>query len=343
MPRLLAILGYLLVIPAVCHGFLQSKRLFHTVRNSVNYEEISIKSFSREVTVHMSNNELDQKFGGFTAKQRLREEVESPFRQVRLFLFGSSAGSALVALYFSALGALKASMGGYSDSIPLDEALQTCGINLAGVVVCSALAWREYQVGEANLKRIAKGGALARLVVQPADSVGQKTLADYRRQSRVLIAAGGKEYIQQLARSLNADQLSDQNVIPQALSDVDIIVVPVLLEGTEGRVGDTSSVWITTSATEADRNFDISRANSVVAFPAGRAAWKEYLESEIEQADKQGFDWINKGFTILVKKNGKILRRTTGLPKWGDFIGAMEVMDGSKFGMPGDSQIYGGP
>jgi hypothetical protein len=60
---------------------------------------------------------LSQTFGGFTVKQRLREEVESPFRKVGLVFFGSSAGSALVALYFSATNVLKANMGGYSDAM----------------------------------------------------------------------------------------------------------------------------------------------------------------------------------------------------------------------------------
>jgi hypothetical protein len=302
-----------------------------------------------------SDSQLDQKFGGFTVKQRLREEVESPFRQVRLFFFGSTAASASVALYFSALSLLKANIGGYSDAIPLNEALQTCGINLAGVVVCSGLAWREYQAGQTNLKRIAKGGALARLAVMPpADTTTTTstrktfTLADYRRTSRVVIAAGGKDYIQQLARSLTADQLSDENTIPQALAGVDMVVVPVLLEGKDGKnayVGDTVKAWMETIAEESDSNFDITRANQVLAFPTytGSAAWTEYLSSEIEQAEKQGFDSKSKGLTITVKKNGKILRRAAGQPRWSDYIGAMEVLDGSKFGMPGDSENYGGP
>jgi hypothetical protein len=50
-------------------------------------------------------NDIDmaEKFGGFTTKQRLREEVESPFRKVRLAFFSFSGASALVAFYFSAL------------------------------------------------------------------------------------------------------------------------------------------------------------------------------------------------------------------------------------------------
>ena len=72
-------------------------------------------------------------------------------------------------------------------------------------------------------------------------------------------------------------------------------------------------------------------------------AWIDYLNSDIETASTQGFDVLQKGITLTIKKNGKVLRRATGLPPFGDLIGTMEVMDGSKFGMPGDSERYGGP
>ena len=50
-------------------------------------------------------------FGGYTAKQRMREEIESPFRKLRLIFFGASTGSALLALYFSILNVAKAATG----------------------------------------------------------------------------------------------------------------------------------------------------------------------------------------------------------------------------------------
>jgi len=292
-----------------------------------------------------SNEEMGKKFGGYTVKQRLREEVESPFRKVRFLFFASSTGSALTALYFSALSALKASMGGYSDAQPLDEALTSCGINLAAVVVCSFLAFRDYQAGQANLERIARGGALARLAISPAvEEVENRvnTLADYRRNSRVLICAGGQAYIEEMCRSLNADQLKDDNNLPDLLSEVDFVIVPVLLTNAN-QVGDTKKCWQNTSPLESDRNFDSTRGNKVIGFPLGNGDWADYLKSEISTAEKQGFDVVQKGITITVKKNGKILRRATGAPRWGDLISTMEVMDGSKFGMPGDTERYGGP
>lgn len=289
--------------------------------------------------------------GGFTVKQRLREEVESPFRKVRLLFFASSTGSALTALYFSGLNTIKALVGGYSDAIPLDEALTSDAINIGAAIICGLLAFREYRIGQANLERIARGGKLAALAVEPAEiqtTVGPtlRRLADYRRGYRVLIAGGGEEYISKLARSLNSDQLKDTNVIPERLQETDVIVVPVLLSksGKEFDVNDTKEFWKTVEvASEKDRNFDITRSDNVIAFPKGNKAWLDYLQEDIKTASGQGFDVLEKGITLTVKKNGRILRRATGLPDWANLVGALEVMDGSRFGMPGDSEKYGGP
>lgn len=237
-------------------------------------------------------------------------------------------------------------MGGYSDALPLNEALESCAINAAGAVGFGALAYRELKVGQANLERIAKGGLLARLVVEPANVSAEgstrKTLKEYRRDSRVVIAAGGSEYINKLAMSLCSDQLADENTLPEALASVDIVIVPVLLND-EYKVSDSKSAWRDARPGEKDRNFDSKRADEIIAFPLGLSMWDEYINSEIQTALGQGFDVLNKGVTITVKKNGRILRRATGLPPYGDFVQVMEVADGSKFGMPGDSERYGGP
>lgn len=292
-----------------------------------------------------NSNNLSEKSGGYTVKQRLREEVESPFRKVRFIFLLTTVGSAAIALYFSGMSTVKSLVGGYIDAPPIQEALTNDAINLAGVIVCSFLALREYKLGQTNLQRIAKGGMLARLQVEPA-SGGRAVLSEYRRAARVLIAAGGPAYMDELARSITADQKSDDNMIAQKLADSEVILVPVLLkEGPNGSivVDQTRDFWLSVEAKEGDRNFDITRSEPVVSFPRGNNDWTEYLESEFETAQGQGFDVLEKGFTITVKKNGKILRRATGQPPWAEFLGAMEVLDGSKFGMPGDSERYGGP
>lgn len=296
---------------------------------------------------------LAQPQGGYTLKQRLREEIDSPFRKVRLAFFGASFASALIASYFSALSTIKAVVGGYADAMPLDEALTSDAINLGAVFACGYLTYRDFKKGQTNLEKLARAGKLASLVVEPAalESDNKRRLVElksYRRASRVLIVAGGNDYISSLAKTLASDQLMDTNVIPKKLLEVDVVIVPVLLEQKNGNVvvGDTRAFWrndVEATVTENDRNFDISRANDVVSFPQGHNAWLDYLDSDIETASTQGFDVLQKGITLTVKKNGKILRRATGQPPFGELIGTMEVMDGSKFGMPGDSERYGGP
>jgi hypothetical protein len=312
-----------------------SSLLFITVFINAAYAFAPVTSPSvlAKVNVHRNINSflnadketderLSQTFNGYTVKQRLREEVESPFRKVRLLFFASSCGSALTALYFSSLSALKAYMGGYSDAMPLDEALTSCAINISGAIVCGLLAYREYKAGEQNLERIARGGKLAKLGVTPAnDEKAVIPLADYRRKARVLICAGGKDYIERVCKSLNADQLADTNNIPENLKMADLIVVPVLLTGDVNQklsAGDSKSCWRSTVPSENDRNFDSSRSDGVVSFPWGSGPWTEYLQSEIETAKSQGFDVLENGITLLVKQNGKILRRATGMPRWGD-------------------------
>lgn len=345
----------LLVMAVLClclnfsQGFSSKTALIHTPARTTSKPSTGYSYATNVLSMSDSKNEddkksqqLSEKMGGYTVKQRLREEVESPFRKVRFVFLLSTVASASIALYFSGLSTIKAIAGGFPDAPPLQTALTNDGINLAGVVVCGFLALREYKLGQTNLERIAKGGALARLQVEPA-SGGRAVLSEYRRAARVLIAAGGPTYMDQLTRSLTADQLADDNTICEKLAESEVIVVPVLLkEDSSGKITAESSrqFWLDVQAQEGDRNFDITRAEPVVAFPRGNDDWTDYLTSEIETAQGQGFNVLEKGFTITVKKNGKILRRATGQPPWMEFLGAMEVMDGSKFGMPGDSEKY---
>eukprot|EP00984_Skeletonema_dohrnii_P023774 scaffold12859_cov125-Skeletonema_dohrnii-CCMP3373.AAC.2 len=310
-----------------------------------NIQSSAVNNRNRIVVSSSNEKEaaLGEKMNGYTVKQRLREEVESPFRKVRLAFFGFSAFSALTALYFSALVAIKANIGGYADVPPLDEALVQVAINSGGALGFGLLAAREIKVGQGNLERIAKGGLLARLVVEPAaEEASKRTLKDYRRISRVIIAAGGAEYIRSLSMSLCSDQLADENTLPAALAGVDVMIVPVLLDE-NFNVVETKSAWRSATPGESDRNFDSTRADEVICFPSVLSMWQEYIDSDVKTAQGQGFDVLSKGITVTVKKNGRILRRATGLPPFGDMVGMMEVADGSKFGMPGDSEKYGGP
>jgi hypothetical protein len=293
---------------------------------------------------------LQSTFGGYTVKQRLREEVESPFRPVRLYFLGYSTVSAAVALYFSAFNAAKLVATTTADSSALlNDALQSCAINVGALVLFAYLTYRDWQAGNVNLERIARGGQLAKLRVVTGATGERRNLASYRRQARLCLAVGSQSYIETLCRTLSADQLSDTNTLVQGLTEADVIIVPVLLQKEEGSsstsqqlvVGDSRQVWQATQPQAGDRHFDVHRADAVLAFPAFLPQYTDYLQSEIATCQAQGFNVLDKGFVLVIKKNGKILRRATGQPPLPDLIGTMQVLD-RNFGMPGDTEKYGG-
>lgn len=256
---------------------------------------------------------------GYTAKQRLREEIDSPFRKVRVVLFGFSAASALVAFYFSILTFGKA-LAGFDDAPTPTVAATDVAVNALGAAAFSFLAYRDVKAGEANLERIAKGGQLAALRVAAADgSVNSVALAKFRGTKRVLIAAGGPKYVAELAADL-PDVAAD-------LERVDVVVIPALLD-------DADAVDPQATRTAWRREERNVASDAVVYFPAAAGSWTDYLRKEIATAKSQGFDAQTKGLGIYLKKNGRILRRATGQPDWATFVGTMEVMDGSQFGKP---------
>ena len=183
--------------------------------------------------------------------------------------FGASTGSALLALYFSILNVAKAATG-FSNDIPLDEAVSSTAINVVAVLACAAITWSDYQAGEKNLERIAQGGRLAKLVVSPATApTKRRTLTEYRRGNRWPSVRRGEQYVQTLARSLSADQRADENTLAAQIDAVDLVVVPALVDAS-GAVNDAGACWRSTTTDEGDRNFDLERSAAVVAFPGER-------------------------------------------------------------------------
>ena len=117
---------------------------------------------------------------------------------------------------------------------------------------------------------------------------------------------------------------TDENTLAAQIDAVDLVVVPALVDAS-GAVNDAAVCWRDTTADEGDRNFDLERSAAVVAFPRGAQAWETYLKQELETARSQGFDPVEKGLVIVVKKNGRVLRRLTGQPPWSSLVGTMEV------------------
>jgi Low psii accumulation1 / Rep27 len=284
---------------------------------------IATKSHHRSITqasslwwlsAFNSNDHSDNTKPEYTRELLLREEAESPFRNVRFFAYISLGLGALTSFGISAARIAAATLANINTDL-LNESLTNAGVDIVGIVVLSVLYQRDVAARESRLKRAAKGAELAKLKVRASKNIVQgsfddevgivdeknisyftTSLASLRRgrgiEKRVVIAVGGKEKI--------AEIIQQALEIDRDLVANDLLIVPVVLPQ-----GVAPVVTASTSAPQS------------LAFPVtlgpGMNSWSFVMSDEADEATKQGIDVQKDGFCIVLKKNGRVGQRTKGI------------------------------
>jgi hypothetical protein len=238
----------------------------------------------------------------YSREVRLREEVESPFRKVRFFLYLTLLAGAMTSLAVSVARIAAGAAGVNTDLMP--ESITNAGVDIAGLLVIGGLYKRDIDAEQSRLKRATKGAELAKLMVR-----GSKQLVDVASEDgttfttslaslrsgrgiekRVVIAAGGVEKIAQVLRQ--AKELATD------MEMCDLVVVPVIMpQGVAPRMDDIEGdvpIYVALPVTVGNN-------------------WKNVIDEEAAEAVKQGVDIEKEGFCVVVKKNGKVGQRTRGI------------------------------
>ena len=281
---------------------------FNQVRTQ-NYQNI-INNLIQLSAESDNNNLVNEQ--GFTRKQVLREETEAPFRAIRIFLYTSLMASAIISLFISGTGLLAVSSGARDGNI--DELAQNTAINAAGIPVIGYLWKRDIDAKDSRLKRIQRGGQLAGLQVTIAgagDSRLSAKLSDFRRDRgmarRVIILAGTEELLKSSMESSIANEKS--------LVQNDIMIVPVtIVPGNKANGEDFALAAPTFESILPSEEEPQSLLH--IALPVIMTQWENVVRSELETALTQTPDALEKGVTIIIKKNGKVGSRKFGLPIW---------------------------
>lgn len=296
--------------PSIVEGFLQQ------ACQSTNSHLSRPKGYGKPPSVlYMSDN----KEKAYSREILLREEIESPFRKVRFFLYFALGSGALVSFFISGTRVAAALSGINTDLLP--QSATNMAIDAAGLVLFYFLNQRDVEAQESRLERLSKGGAIASLLVRankslaiddtesPSDTF-TTSLASMRGgrgiEKRVVIAAAGADKIK--------DTIEEAIRLQDSITISDLLVVPVLLP--------------TGSAPEMDGSD--SSFPECIALPVGGSNWKAVIDDEAGKAIEQGVDVETEGFCVIMKKNGRVGQRTKGI-----YLGRMvgEVMERAESGM----------
>ena len=206
----------------------------------------------------------------------------------------------------------------------INELYYNLGINSFGVVVLLYLLNRENTAQQALLERIKKGGSLAglrvRLASTPTEDVSNLVvkLSDLRRdrgiEKRVVIVCAPKEL---LKTSLQTSINESKNLIRN-----DLLICPLLIEKED------NDYKLTASSLNSLVGGDISDVDAMehLGLPIGLQNWNQVIKYEMNTAIKQvGLDSaLDKGITIVLKKNGKVGSRRFGVPLWSQLTNDIE-------------------
>lgn len=290
----------------------------------------------------------------YTEVQRLRAEAESPFSQVRLFAYPVLFAAAGIATYFGATGLL-ASAAGLREASP--TGIQDLIIDLGSMGTMGFLWKREVDARDSKLKRIAFGSTIAALRVSPlvpdAD-MGLRadagvSLSDLRRgrgQARRVVLLAASE------STLNT-ALQGASASAAKLAAADFLIVPLIASGsgsnTQLQLPRLEKLQELAAASPALATIAASVAAPVtprsetqpalpwveavkdsptgwpIAMPqSGAERWTSALSNDLTQAAKQDPSIVERGFTIILKKNGKISNRRLGTPDWEGLVADVE-------------------
>ncbi|CAM9879278.1 unnamed protein product [Ectocarpus fasciculatus] len=269
----------------------------------------STRRAARGLTMQQTDEEARR------TKLRLRVEAESPFRKVRIFLFSSFVLSATVGLLVAGTRTIALTQG-IDQGQSMTELLTNVVVDVTAIAVCVGLVKRDLDAQEGRMARMEIGAKLAGLKVrlQTKDDLSTVTLSALRRDrgrdKRVAVLVGGAEAVKS----------SLESALPYgtALETSDILIVPLVLESRPGMTGGGADMF---QASGAESDLESAVGSAHVALPVALNRWQEYIDSEVETALSQGIDPVKEGFSLVLKKNGRIGARSKGCPPWGTLVG----------------------
>merc|ERR1719231_843754 len=313
----IAILCLLIVAKKACS-------FCHSTRPCVLSQGLHTRRFSSPRGTPDGFNEEDELFAyskeqnedGYTRKQLLRAEAETPFLKVRLFFLAGLLVSAGLS-FLTTLPAIIAVSSGVRKG-DMTELGTNLAINAGGIVGIGALIKRDLDNQKARLERIVKGGALAAL---PLKIISKETgtplimkLSDLRRdrgiEKRVVIVAAPRELLK--------TSIDSSISLSRDLNGNDLLVVPLQIDeaNSQGEILINFDNYLINEVFNTRGEERDDKRCMHLGFPVEVKKWNDVLQKELNNALKQSKDALDKGVTIVIKKNGKVGSRRLGVPIW---------------------------
>ena len=154
-------------------------------------------------------------------------------------------------------------------------------------------------------------------------------LSDLRRdrgiERRVVIVAAPKALLKE---SLASSIPERKNLVGS-----DLIIAPLCIEQASGGEGEAAGEYTLTATSLEAMLPDDAAADAAtyehIGLPLVLATWNTVIKKEVATAIKQSPEALQKGVTIIIKKNGKVGSRRFGVPLWSSLSDDVQARAGA--------------
>ena len=172
-------------------------------------------------------------------------------------------------------------------------------------------AWLHRQL-ELQPKEVDSLMALRRLVRKNKNGIALVGFLSEAQRKRRLLEVAARAAQAPIAVGLAGESLAQARAYSQALCDADLLVVPL--------VASAGSSAVALPPPELVGGSDGERIGHL-ALAEGLGTWQQVLSEGMETALSQDANAAARGFTLILKKNGRVGTRRLGMPDWGMLVG----------------------
>nr|CAB3487572.1 unnamed protein product [Digitaria exilis] len=250
---------------------------------------------------------------------KIRSEVLSPFRSVRMFLYlAFMASGALGALI--ALAQLLPALSDPARSAGAADTAKGLGIDVAAVSLFAFLYSRESKAKDAQVARLAREERLSRLKLRVGEGGRPFTLSELRGTARLVIVAGPAEFV--------AESFRRSQPFLRELAERAVLAVPFATDGNapELRLDDDAG-----GEDGVDGEDDLARRSKRLwqLAPVYTTEWAQWLDDQKKLAGVPP----DSPVYLSLRMDGRVRGSGVGYPPWQAFVAQLPPMKGMWSGL----------
>ncbi|KAL3678814.1 hypothetical protein R1sor_021770 [Riccia sorocarpa] len=252
----------------------------------------------------------------YSSQAKIRSEVISPFRTVRMFFSLAFIASGSLGFLLT-LPRLIGALGHAANASPVEGVLKDLAIDLAAVAAFGLLYRSDTRARNVQLAKLSREETLGALRVELANKK-VVTLEQLRGLCRIVIVSGPTSYVQ--------EALDKGEQLREELLERGVLVVPYPTDGPRLSSQPTSSSVQQNSGSTAaiQEQTVVTPTSRWLANPIYTAEWTRWLKEQKKLANLAE----DKSVYISLRLDGRVRGSGVSLPPWKAFVAQLPPMKG---------------